>query len=1093
VAQEQIQVTNTATLLFTYDGTSFTGFDANDTNVTSFPQSAPTSLGEGRRSLDAEGLARLPDGSFYVSDEYGPFIYKFSAAGELVGTFQLPDSIIPRRGAAPPRPNFFTSASAPDSGRRSNRGLEGLSLTPDGKRLFAMLQSPTIQDNGAGGGGRNTRVLIFDADEASPTYGQALAEYVYELTLWGSAATNKHTPVSEVLALNGTEFLVLERDQIGHGVTGADVTNAPIYKQVVLASIEGATNILNSPYDLERGAPGQASLPANGLPTSIRPVTRQEFVNLLDPVQLAKFGLNASAPHDTNTISEKIESLSLIPLNDAAAPDDYLLLMINDNDFKAPVVYHNGVPAGTNDVGLDTMLLAYRVTLPTYGAPAPPNRWPGVTLSAPTNTTLAAPVSLTLTANAYDQDGRITKVEFWDGATKLGKDTTYPFELTTNFSAPAFFSALAVAYDNDGAAATSAVYSVTIVADNQAPAIALASPADGASFTAPANFTLAADASDTDGWIAKVVFYRNGTPLATNTTAPFQANVVNQPLGSLTYTAVATDNQGVNTTSAPVIITVSKNTSSAPLTLQILHASDFEAGLDAVVDAPAFSAVLAALKAQYPSNTLVLSSGDNYIPGPFFSAAGDPAAGFDGVGGRGDIAMLNAMAFEASAFGNHEFDAGTPQVRSLILRDTAGGYQGTLFPYLSANLNFATDSSMASLVTADGQNARVMTNKIAKSCVISVAGQLIGIVGATTKDLRSISSPGNVGVGANITAAVQAAVDTLLPLGVNKVIVLAHLQQHANEFELAQQLRDVDVVIAGGSHAIFAKPTDRLRAGDVASTNYPVFFNAASGEPVTVVNSGANYRYVGRLVLNFGSDGLISSYDPASGVYATDAQGVLDTGSFPPNPTVLSVATNLGAIIAAKDGNTYGRTTVYLNGLRAFVRTEESNLGDLTADANLWRGRQADATVSISLKNGGGIRDSIGAVLGYGGGAAYVPPLANPAAGKEFGEVSQLDIENALRFNNGLSLLTLTAQQLRDTMEWSVAGVAPGATTGQFPQASGLWFSYNPANPKMTHTMSGSTPVCIATPGSRLQTLVATRAPKTGASRSSSPATSSPV
>lgn len=604
----------------------------------------------------------------------------------------------------------------------------------------------------------------------------------------------------------------------------------------------------------------------------------------------------------------------------------------------------------------------------------------------------------------------------------------------------------------------------------------ITSPVNGAIFSAPANFLLAATVPDAGGTITNVVFRRNGTPIATNTAAPFEVNLFNQPLGTLTFTAVATDNLGINSTSAPVTITVTKNTSSAPLTLQILHASDLEAGLDAIVDAPAFSSVLAGLAAEYPAQTLILSSGDNYIPGPFFNAGADPAAGFNGVGARADVAMLNAMGFQAAAFGNHEFDAGTPHVRSVILRDAAVGYQGTMFPYLSANLNFAPDGSMASLVAPDGLNATVLTNRIARSCVIEVGGQLIGIVGATTKDLRAISSPGNVGVDPNITAAVQAAVDALLPLGVNKVIVLAHLQQFANEFALAQELRDVDVVVAGGSHAIFAKPTDRLRAGDVAAQPYPVWFNSALGEPVAVVNTGANYRYVGRLIVQFDEAGLITSYDPASGAYATDAQGVADTGNLPPNPVVLSIATNLGAIINTKDGNTFGRTTVYLNGLRAVVRTEESNLGNLTADANLWRARQTDPTVSISLKNGGGIRDSIGAVRGYGGGAEYGPPLANPAVGKKFGEVSQLDIENALRFNNGLSLLTLTAQQLRDTIEWGVAAVAPGATPGQFPQVGGLWFSYDPARPRMTYTTSGGSIVGINNPGSRVRTLVATRA-----------------
>ncbi|WP_204276844.1 5'-nucleotidase C-terminal domain-containing protein, partial [Escherichia coli] len=65
-------------------------------------------------------------------------------------------------------------------------------------------------------------------------------------------------------------------------------------------------------------------------------------------------------------------------------------------------------------------------------------------------------------------------------------------------------------------------------------------------------------------------------------------------------------------------------------------------------------------------------------------------------------------------------------------------------------------------------------------------------------------------------------------------------------------------------------------------------------------------------------------------------------------------------IIRQQDGNILGRTSVYLEGRRGEVRTEETNLGDLTADANLWYARQFDSTVTVSIKNGGGIRDSIG-------------------------------------------------------------------------------------------------------------------------------------
>ncbi len=106
----------------------------------------------------------------------------------------------------------------------------------------------------------------------------------------------------------------------------------------------------------------------------------------------------------------------------------------------------------------------------------------------------------------------------------------------------------------------------------------------------------------------------------------------------------------------------------------------------------------------------------------------------------------------------------------------------------------------------------------------------------------------------------------------------------------------------------------------------------------------------------------------------------------------------------------------------------------------------------------------------------FVPPLANPRVGKRDGEISQLDIENSLRFNNGLALITLTAQQLRDAMEWSVAATTATATPGQFPQVAGMAFAFDPARPAMTYTRSTNNTITgIATPGQRLRSLVATR------------------
>jgi hypothetical protein len=147
VAQQQITFTNTATVLFRYgsEGLPYTGFDAANTNAPVVPQSPAGSIGGGRRSLDAEGLVLTADGGYWVSDEYGPAIFRFNSEARLMETILPPAALLPTQGSFPGRLNF-TGNSAPTSGRRNNRGLEGLSLTPDGKRLVAFLQSPTIQD-----------------------------------------------------------------------------------------------------------------------------------------------------------------------------------------------------------------------------------------------------------------------------------------------------------------------------------------------------------------------------------------------------------------------------------------------------------------------------------------------------------------------------------------------------------------------------------------------------------------------------------------------------------------------------------------------------------------------------------------------------------------------------------------------------------------------------------------------------------------------------------------------------------------------------------------------------------------------------------
>ncbi len=519
----------------------------------------------------------------------------------------------------------------------------------------------------------------------------------------------------------------------------------------------------------------------------------------------------------------------------------------------------------------------------------------------------------------------------------------------------------------------------------------------------------------------------------------------------------------------------------AEFSLQLLHVTDQEGAAPALVDAPNLSAVLNALEDDF-ENTLILSSGDLWLPGLFYSASTEVygfenAAGeFEGVPGIADILINSALGFEAVAFGNHEFDQGTRPIAALLAANPnitgpgigEEGYQGAAFPYLSANLDFAADPNLADLVVEDGQDVSEIPGKIAKSAITTVGGEKIGIVGATTPTLPTVSSPGDdVAVSPadpedydKLAAIIQAEVDELLANNpdLNKVILLAHTQVLDIEVnELAPRLTGVDIIIGGGSDTILADETDRLRDGDEASGPYPIIQAGADGNPIAIVTTDGQYLYVGQLVVDFDANGILilDSIDPIiSGAYATDDEGVaaLDAEGLT-DPIITEVIAALNGVIEEKERNVFGITDVFLNGRRSGggldgVRNQETNLGNLTAEANLWYARLFDEEVDISIKNGGGIRESIGAVVTPPGGTEPVrlPPEGSPNFNKPAGGITQTDVESVLAFNNGLSIVTTTVAELKAILEHAVSGATAeniNSDFGSFAQVAGIQFSFD--------------------------------------------------
>jgi hypothetical protein len=184
------------------------------------------------------------------------------------------------------------------------------------------------------------------------------------------------------------------------------------------------------------------------------------------------------------------------------------------------------------------------------------NTAPSVSLTSPANgATIALPATVNFAASAGDSDGTVAKVEFFSGTTKAGEDTMAPYDF--QWTAGSGSHALtAVVTDNQGATATSAAVNVTVTNPaNIPPTVAVTMPGSGASVPGP-HVTLEASAGDTDGTVSKVEFFSGTTELGVDFNLPYSMSWLAVPAGNHTITAVATDNDGGTTTSAPVSFTV---------------------------------------------------------------------------------------------------------------------------------------------------------------------------------------------------------------------------------------------------------------------------------------------------------------------------------------------------------------------------------------------------------------------------------------------------------------------------------------------------------------------------------------------------------
>jgi predicted phage tail protein len=228
---------------------------------------------------------------------------------------------------------------------------------------------------------------------------------------------------------------------------------------------------------------------------------------------------------------------------------------------SSPFAYSwNSVAAGsyalkavaTDNSGASKTSAAVNVTV------SAPNVAPTVSMTTD-KANYTTPAAVLMSAVAADSDGSVARVDFYNGSTLIGTDTTSPFGFTWNGAPAGNYALKAVATDNSGASTTSATLNVSVAAANAAPTVSLTTPVNLATFTVPASIAIAATAADSDGTVAKVDFYSGTTLLATDAASPYGYTWTGVAAGTYALKAVATDDKGATTATAVVNVTVSSN------------------------------------------------------------------------------------------------------------------------------------------------------------------------------------------------------------------------------------------------------------------------------------------------------------------------------------------------------------------------------------------------------------------------------------------------------------------------------------------------------------------------------------------------------
>ena len=398
----------------------------------------------------------------------------------------------------------------------------------------------------------------------------------------------------------------------------------------------------------------------------------------------------------------------------------------------------------------------------------------------------------------------------------------------------------------------------------------------------------------------------------------------------------------------------------------ILHTNDVHGAIDGYAKA-------AALKKTYEemgAYVLLMDAGDFIQGDPTVSTSEGATA----------VELMNLAGYDVAAPGNHEFDYGYANLKALVSEAD--------FPIVAANVLYGGKAAFNDNVTFTAPD-----------------GTKIGVFGLDTPETATKAHPAKIkGVtflaDDELFACAQEQVNELEAEGCDIIVCLGHLgiddESTGNRsMDLLEEVDGIDLFIDGHSHSDL---------DDIAG---------AVGESCMVndtilTSTGTKFENIGLVVI---SDGVME----ATAIPTADI-------TVKPDGTVADRAAAIQKAVDDEYGAVFAKTEVELNGVKAEVRTGETNLGNLITDALVWGAAEAGTKVDAAVTNGGGIRASISK-----------------------GNITKKDINTVLPFGNTLSIVKVTGAELLEALEAST--YCTPETIGGFPHVSGIVFTVDTGKP----------------------------------------------